>query len=92
MRCTLVKPGIAAFAGTPRFFAAHGTTGLGPMEGNGTMDALSEALSTVRMTSAIFTNSVCTAPWGFAVPAMERMAPLLSPVTPTLSPTASQWG
>jgi AraC-like DNA-binding protein len=45
------------------------------------MDALSEALSTVRMTGAIFTNSVCTAPWGFAVPAMERMAPLLSPGT-----------
>jgi AraC-like DNA-binding protein len=33
------------------------------------------------MTGAIFTNSVCTAPWGFAVPAMERMAPLLSPGT-----------
>lgn len=45
------------------------------------MDALSEALNTVRMTGAIFTNSVCTAPWGFAVPAMERMAPLLSPGT-----------
>jgi AraC-like DNA-binding protein len=45
------------------------------------MDALSEALSTVRMTGAIFTNSICTAPWGFAVPAMERIAPLLSPGT-----------
>jgi hypothetical protein len=29
MRRTLVKPGIATFAGTPRFFAAHGTTGFG---------------------------------------------------------------
>ena len=45
------------------------------------MDALSEALNTVRMTGAIFTNSVCTAPWGFTVPAMERMAQLLSPGT-----------
>ena len=45
------------------------------------MDALSEALNTVRMTGAIFTNSACTAPWGFTVPPMKRMAPLLSPGT-----------
>jgi hypothetical protein len=45
------------------------------------MDALSEALNTVRMTGAIFTNSICKAPWGFAVPPMERMAGLLSPGT-----------
>jgi AraC-like DNA-binding protein len=44
-------------------------------------DALSEALSSVRMTGAIFADAVCTAPWGFAVPAMERAAHLLAPGT-----------
>jgi AraC-like DNA-binding protein len=48
------------------------------------MDALSEALHSVRMTGAIFFDAVCTAPWGFAVPAMERAAPLLSPGTERL--------
>jgi len=45
------------------------------------VDALSEALNAVRMTGGIFTNSVCTSPWGFSVPAMTRMARLLSPGT-----------
>ena len=35
------------------------------------------------MTGAIF-DAVCTAPWGFAVPSMERAAPLLSPGTERL--------
>src|SRR5262245_58259579 len=48
------------------------------------MDAFSEALQSVRMTGAIFSDAVCTAPWGFAVPAMERAAPLLSPGTERL--------
>jgi AraC-like DNA-binding protein len=48
------------------------------------MDALSEALHSVRMTGAIFFDAVCTAPWGFAVPSMERAAPLLSPGTERL--------
>ncbi len=48
------------------------------------MDALSEVLHSVRMTGAIFFDAVCTAPWGFAVPAMERAAPLLSPGTERL--------
>jgi AraC-like DNA-binding protein len=48
------------------------------------MDAFSEALQSVRMTGAIFFDAVCTAPWGFAVPAMERAAPLLSPGTERL--------
>jgi AraC-like DNA-binding protein len=48
------------------------------------MDALSEALHSVRMTGAIFFDAVCTAPWGFAVPPMERAAPLLSPGTERL--------
>jgi AraC-like DNA-binding protein len=45
------------------------------------MDALSAALSSVRMTGAIFFDAVCTAPWGFAVPAMERAAHVLAPGT-----------
>ena len=32
------------------------------------MDALSEALASVRMTGAIFYHAECTAPWGFRVP------------------------
>jgi AraC-like DNA-binding protein len=45
------------------------------------MDALSEALNSVRMTGAIFFDAVCTAPWGFAVPAMENVAHVLAPGT-----------
>ena len=45
------------------------------------MDALSQALSSVRMTGAIFVDAVCTAPWGFSVPAMARVAHLLAPGT-----------
>jgi len=43
------------------------------------MDALSEALSAVRMTGAIFFSAECSAPWGFKVPPMEKAAHLLSP-------------
>lgn len=43
------------------------------------MDALSEALNSVRMTSAIFFNAEFTAPWGFAAPPTEELAPKLSP-------------
>jgi AraC-like DNA-binding protein len=45
------------------------------------MDALSEALSSVRMTGAIFADAICTAPWGLAVPAMEPIAHVLAPGT-----------
>lgn len=48
------------------------------------MDALSEALNSVRMTGAIFFDAICTAPWGFAVPPMEQAAPVLSPGTERL--------
>jgi AraC-like DNA-binding protein len=48
------------------------------------MDALSEALHSVHMTGAIFFDAVCTAPWGFAVPAMHQAAHLLSPGTERL--------
>jgi len=50
------------------------------------MDALSAALSTVRMTGAIFYDAVCTAPWGFKVPALDRVAHLLAPGTERLVP------
>jgi AraC-like DNA-binding protein len=45
------------------------------------MDALSAALNSVRMTGAIFVDAICSAPWGFAVPAMPRIAPVLAPGT-----------
>jgi AraC-like DNA-binding protein len=48
------------------------------------MDALSEALNSVRMTGAIFADATCTAPWGFAVPAidaLERVVHKLAPGT-----------
>lgn len=48
------------------------------------MDALSEALNTVRMTGAIFFDAICTAPWGFAVPAMKQVAHVLAPGTECL--------
>ena len=48
------------------------------------MDALSEALSSVRMTGAIFFDAICTAPWGFAVPAMKDVAHVLAPGTERL--------
>ena len=48
------------------------------------MDALSEALNSVRMTSAIFFNAICTAPWGFAAPHMKHVAHALSPGTERL--------
>jgi AraC-like DNA-binding protein len=44
-------------------------------------DALSEALSSVRVTGAIFADAICAAPWGFAVPAMEPIAHILAPGT-----------
>jgi AraC-like DNA-binding protein len=45
------------------------------------MDALSEALKSVRMTGAIFFNAEFTAPWGFFSPATEKFAPNLAPGT-----------
>ena len=50
------------------------------------MDALSAALSTVRMTGAIFYDAVCTAPWGFKVPAVNDVAHILAPGTERLVP------
>jgi AraC-like DNA-binding protein len=50
------------------------------------MDALSDALSAVRMTGAIFYHAECTAPWGFAVPSLDRVAHLLAPGTERLVP------
>ena len=43
------------------------------------MDALSEALGSVRMTGAIFYDAICTAPWGFAVPHIQDVAHVLAP-------------
>jgi AraC-like DNA-binding protein len=50
------------------------------------MDALSAALSAVRMTGAIFFDAVCTAPWGFRVPPLQQVARLLAPGTERLVP------
>ena len=43
------------------------------------MDALSEALQTVKLTAAIFYNAEYTAPWGDASPAASAVAPVLAP-------------
>ena len=48
------------------------------------MDALSEALQSVRMTGAIFFDAEFTAPWSFAAPATEQSAPVLAPGTERL--------
>jgi AraC-like DNA-binding protein len=48
------------------------------------MDALSEALGAVRMTSAIFYYAECTAPWGFQVPSLKTVAHVLAPGTERL--------
>ena len=43
------------------------------------MDALSEALRAVRVTSAFFFSGEFTAPWRFATPAQDKLAPRLAP-------------
>ena len=48
------------------------------------MDALSEALKSVRMTGAIFFHAECSAPWGFAVPPVGQVAHVLAPGTERL--------
>lgn len=48
------------------------------------MDALSECLSSVRMTGAIFLSAEFTAPWGFESPAAAQSASVLSPGTERL--------
>jgi AraC-like DNA-binding protein len=48
------------------------------------MDALSQALSAVRTTGAIFSRVECTAPWGFSVPSLDAVAHALGPQTGTL--------
>lgn len=50
------------------------------------MDALSEALNAVHMTGAIFYYVECSSPWGFAVPALHRVAHKLAPGTERLVP------
>ncbi|MEH2626025.1 AraC-like DNA-binding protein [Bradyrhizobium sp. AZCC 1719] len=50
------------------------------------MDALSEALNTVRMTGAIFFNAEFTAPWGFAEPYAHKIAHVLAPGIERLVP------
>jgi hypothetical protein len=48
------------------------------------MDALSDALTSVRMTGAIFYHAECTAPWGFQVPPLDKVAHVLAPGTERL--------
>jgi AraC-like DNA-binding protein len=48
------------------------------------MDALSEALNSVRMTGALFFDAICTKPWGFVVPPIQQVAHVLSPGTERL--------
>jgi AraC-like DNA-binding protein len=48
------------------------------------MDALSEVLSAVHMTGAIFFSAECTSPWGLAVSAVKTVAYVLAPGTERL--------
>src|SRR5690606_19609349 len=48
------------------------------------MDALSQALTSVHMTGAIFYNAECSAPWGFRVPPLDKVAHILAPGTERL--------
>jgi AraC-like DNA-binding protein len=48
------------------------------------MDALSEALRSVRMTGAIFLEAEFTAPWSFRSPMAQQAAPVVSPGTEQL--------
>jgi AraC-like DNA-binding protein len=48
------------------------------------MDALSEALTSMRMTGAIFFSLECYAPWGFSVPHLSKVAHTLAPGTERL--------
>jgi AraC-like DNA-binding protein len=43
------------------------------------MDALSEALRSVHVTSALFFSGEFSAPWRFATPGQDKLAPTLSP-------------
>lgn len=43
------------------------------------MDALSEAMRAVRVTSALFFNGEFSAPWRFATPSQDKVAPTVSP-------------
>jgi AraC-like DNA-binding protein len=45
------------------------------------MDALSEALRAVRVTSALFFTGEFSAPWRFATPAQRQVAPVVAPGT-----------
>jgi AraC-like DNA-binding protein len=45
------------------------------------MDALSEALGSVRMTGAIFYRAECSSPWSYAVPPLHAYAHVLAPGT-----------
>ncbi|MFZ0851918.1 MAG: AraC family transcriptional regulator [Hyphomicrobiaceae bacterium] len=48
------------------------------------MDALSEALRSVRMTGAIFLDAEFTAPWSFRSPRAQQAAPVVAPGTEQL--------
>ncbi|HVX90284.1 MAG TPA: cupin domain-containing protein [Candidatus Paceibacterota bacterium] len=50
------------------------------------MDALSQALTAVSMTGAIFYRAECSTPWGFSVPALRSVAHMLAPGTERLVP------
>jgi len=45
------------------------------------MDALSEALRSMRITGALFFNAELTAPWGFASPPSSSAHQILAPGT-----------
>ena len=48
------------------------------------MDAFSEILAGVKLNGALFFNADFSAPWGFAAPASNTLAPALAPGAPHL--------
>jgi len=48
------------------------------------MDAFSEILSGIKLNGAVFFNADFSAPWGFAAPASQALAPALAPGAPHL--------
>ncbi|SRR6266496_555833 len=48
------------------------------------MDAFSEILTGVKLNGALFFNADFSAPWGFAAPASQMLAPALAPGAPHL--------
>src|SRR5262245_26902847 len=75
MNCSDGCPRLVYFAVRPGNFAGRS---------EGRMDAFSEILSGVKLNGALFFSAEFSAPWCFASPASNTLAPLLAPGAPHL--------